>query len=121
MPAQWTVLVYMAADYPALATQLATDQAAMQAATSSADVNVIVEQVVDKGIMTRWQITHGSKTQLNNLGTGNPLTPPAAGAPPVIVNTGLPGPLTDFITWGVQSFPAANVAFVIWSHGSGVV
>jgi hypothetical protein len=121
MPAQWTVLVYMAGDYPGLATQLATDQAAMQAATSSSDVDVIVEQVVDKGAMTRWQITQGSKTQLNNLDTGNPLTPPATGAQPVIVNTGLPGPLTDFITWGVQSFPASHVALVIWSHGSGVV
>jgi len=60
-------------------------------------------------VMTRWQITHGKKVQVD------------PSPQPIIVDTGKPGPLKDFINWGLQSYPAMNVAFVMWSHGDGII
>jgi hypothetical protein len=116
MTASWTVLVYMAADNnlskpPKLGgpSPLDSDLQAMMAATIDPSANVIVEVVTTGGVMTRWQITHGTKTQLD--------VQPAS----VIVDTGKPEPLTDFLDWGTRAYPSANVAFVMWSHGDGVI
>jgi hypothetical protein len=116
MSASWTVLVYMAADNnlskppkPGELSPLDADLQAMMAATIDPGANVIVEVVTTGGVMTRWQITQGTKTQLD--------VKPAS----VIVDTGKPGPLTDFLNWGIQAYPSMNVAFVMWAHGDGVI
>jgi hypothetical protein len=117
MSKPWTVLLYMAADNslsvpPTLGgTSLVDDQFAdMEAATLDANVIVIVELVTTGGVMTRWRISHGGKARLDEQ------------PQKVYVNTGEVAPLSEFIDWGIsQGAPDANVALVMWSHGSGVI
>src|SRR5215467_13775294 len=104
MPAKWTFLVYMAADNN-LDPQPSID--AMTAAALTPDVNVVVEVVKTPGVMTRFEVHPGSTT---------PKGPPQKG-----VDTGVPGPLADFITWGTTNYPADRTAVIVWAHGNGCI
>ena len=35
------------------------------------------------------------------------------------VNMGDPNTLTDFVKWGLETFPARHTALVLWDHGGG--
>ena len=35
-------------------------------------------------------------------------------------NMGLPSTLSDFLVWGIQSYPAEKYVLVLWNHGSGI-
>jgi hypothetical protein len=35
------------------------------------------------------------------------------------VNTGDPADLREFISWGMQTYPAERTALILWNHGSG--
>jgi hypothetical protein len=113
---KWTVLVFMAADND-------LDHAAvhnihqMERVGSSDDVALVV-QVDRRG-------DGPGEGALRGLVTKNPhweqYSDKIASALQPIgeTDTGDPSVLTDFIVWGVRTFPAERYALVIWNHGSG--
>ncbi len=115
MPTRWTVLVYMAADNDlgtaprGKVAPVDADLVAIVAAKSSPEVNVIVQVVRRHGLVTRWRVANQDKTAI-------PVT-----KDPGPVDTGAPGPLADFIKWGLTTYPCTNSAVIVWGHGSGVV
>ena len=37
------------------------------------------------------------------------------------VSMGNPDTLTDYLTWGVQTYPADNMGLILWNHGNGAI
>lgn len=116
--ADWTFLVYMAADND-LELQGLLDIDEMEAAGQSDKVNVLVQVDLlagDSGMTDEWTETRryfieGDK-QREEI---NPLLVESLGEQ----NMGDPNVLTDFIVWGVQNYPANHYALILWNHGSG--
>lgn len=114
----WTVLVYMDADNNLELPGL-LDLNEMEAAGSSERVNVIVQidralgESSDDGDWTetrRYRILGDDDRNLLNsellVSLGEQ-------------NMGDPAVLADFISWGIQSFPANRYALIVWDHGAG--
>ena len=114
----WTILVYMAADN-SLEAEAMRDLNEMELAGISPRVNLIVQ--IDRApspndndndwtTSRRYRITgDNDPNQLNaelltDLGESN---------------SGDPDTLADFISWGLQSYPANQYALFMWDHGSG--
>jgi Clostripain family len=112
----YTLLVYMiGSDLQAAATKNILQ---MENPGSSSKVNVIVEtgggsnltkidgtRFIDFTKVQRHKILHNDIQTIANLGQkdmGNPKT------------------LSDFIVWGMSSFPAKKYAIILWDHGSGL-
>ena len=36
-------------------------------------------------------------------------------------NMGDPGTLTDYLTWGINNYPADNMGLILWNHGGGSI
>lgn len=114
----WTILVYMDADNNLELPGL-LDLNEMEAAGSSEQVNVIVQ--IDRALgestsdgdwtdTRRYRILgDGDRTLLNS----EPLQ--SLGEQ----NMGDPQVLAEFISWGIQSFPANRYALILWDHGAG--
>lgn len=116
--ADWTILVYMAADND-LELQSLLDINEMEAAGQSDEVNVLVQldrTPGETGLAGDWTTTRryqvtGDKDPhninavlLQDLGE---------------LNMGDPDALTDFLVWGMTDFPANHYALVLWDHGAG--
>lgn len=99
--ADWTLLIYMAADN-SLAAQALADLAEMIAAGSSTAVNVIVQLDQPGSGAARYRLPDA--TPLAELGP---------------VNMGSAQSLGDFLLWGLQAYPANRTAFILWNHGAG--
>ena len=114
----WTVLVYMDADNNLELPGL-LDLNEMEAAGSSEQVNVIVQ--IDRALGETSLDGDWSETRRyrilgdddRNLLNSEPLQ--SLGEQ----NMGDPAVLADFISWGVQSFPANRYALILWDHGAG--
>lgn len=113
--AEWTFLVYMDADNNLEPAGL-DDFLEMAAVGSDENVNIVVlfdrhlEGVTDYDDWTdarRGIIENGDEPDLT-WGT-------SVGE----VNMGDPQTLIDFVDWGMQTYPAARYAVVLWDHGSG--
>ncbi len=102
--ADWTVLVYMAADN-SLSAQALRDLDEMQAAGFNEQVNVIVQLDHPDTGATRYRMRAGDAPEV------------AAELGPI--NMGDGQTLSDFLIWGVQTFPANRTALVLWDHGAG--
>lgn len=109
-PAEWTYLVYMAADNT-LSDMATFNLRQMVAANSSDAVRVVVQveqnqqQTTSAGPDTyRGLVTHGSAA-LASVGRN--------------LNMADKQTLSDFIRWGKQNYPAKRYAVVLWSHGGG--
>lgn len=99
--ADWTVLVYMAADNN-LQNQALRDLQEMAVAGSSTAVHVIVQlDLPDSG---------AARYALPSL---SPIV--ALGAQAM----GSAQTLSDFLVWGRQNYPANRTALIIWNHGAG--
>ena len=111
----WTVLVYMAADNN-LEDSAMLDMDEMLKIPAVDHLNVVVQ--VDRtagfsefglGSLDNWETTKrlyfkGDKvTELQDLGE---------------TNTGDPEVLSDFIAWGVKSYPADRYVAILWNHGN---
>lgn len=114
----WTVLVYMVADtnleYDAL-----DDLKEMAGVGSGEGLNIIVQadraadytadsvlNLPDWEQALRLNVKAGEFEQVEDLGE---------------INMGDPATLTDFISWGVQTYPADKYALIFWDHGGGWV
>lgn len=120
----YTVLVYMNGsdlesqydeEYGEYAGAGSSDLMEMMQVGSSDEVNVIIEtggtytwanEVVDGERNQRWLVHENELEKLMDLEKRN---------------IGDPGTLTDFLTWGVQEFPAENYALIFWNHGGGSI
>lgn len=116
--ADWTVLVYMAADNN-LEQAALLDINEMEAAGSSDRVHVLVQIDRAAGESAAW----GDWTDTRRyriLGDADPAT---ITAEPLLTlgeqNMGDPAVLADFIRWGVSNYPANHYALILWNHGMG--
>ena len=110
--ADWTILVYMAADNN-LSEQAIDDIIQMEKAKVPSSINVIVQ--LDPSYYNndpqarRYKIKHSNSSTI---------------ASPVIeylgeIDSGDYLVLADFVNWGMKNYQANHYALVIWSHGSG--
>jgi hypothetical protein len=110
--AEWTILVYMAADN-GLNNAAIEDINEMESAFFSDNINLIVQidnnaENANSGAF-RYKIKHDDSVQITS---------------PVIaslgeIDSGDYATLRSFIDWGFSGYPAEKQALVIWSHGSG--
>jgi hypothetical protein len=115
--AEWTVLVYMAADNN-LEDNALVNLEEMAAVGSTADVHVVAQVArsagrrAKRGVvdMPAWSTTKRIHVEadhleeLGDLGRTNMADPVA---------------LTSFITWATAAYPARRYALVLWDHGAG--
>lgn len=110
----WTFLVYMVADND-LEPFALEDLIEMADVGSGQSFNIVVQ--IDRaqgysddglGTLPNWtstkrlRVTPGGLEQLADLGE---------------VNMGTPQTLSDFISWGVKTYPADRYALIFWDHG----
>ena len=101
--AQWTWLVYMAGDNN-LQSAGGADLAEMKRVGSTADVNVIVQFDTEANKTTRYRVEKNKLKVLQQM--------PG-------VNCGDPKVLTNFLKWGIKTFPATHYLVDVWNHGGG--
>lgn len=112
--AEWTVMIYLAADNNL--DQLAIrDINAMEAASySSGKVNVIVQ--VDRSQFGAWKTCrrYKIKQDSNTNVIGSTLVQDLGE-----INTGSAVTLRKFAVWAMQSYPAKRYSLITWGHGYG--
>jgi len=105
--AEWTILVYMAADN-GLNNHAIEDIQEMESATFSDDINVIVQ--IDHSASNpepgafRYHIYPEEKKLISSLGE---------------IDSGDYHSLIEFANWGFNKYPSKKNALIIWSHGNG--
>ncbi|HRQ37243.1 MAG TPA: clostripain-related cysteine peptidase [Chloroflexota bacterium] len=116
--ADWTILVYMAADNN-LEQAALLDINEMEAAGSSEKVHLLVQ--IDRAAGE--SVAQGDWTDTRRyriLGDADPTT---ITAEPLLTlgeqNMGDPAVLADFIRWGMANYPANRTALILWNHGMG--
>jgi hypothetical protein len=117
--AAWTVLVYLDGDND-LEQEAIGDFAEMSSVGSSDDVNIVVQfdriasdedwdatSYGDWSGVKRFRIERGKRpaksSQVSDLGE---------------LNMGDPATLSDFVSWGVTTYPAQHYALIFWDHGA---
>ncbi|WP_170845210.1 clostripain-related cysteine peptidase [Chitinasiproducens palmae] len=109
--AKTTLLVYMVASDLETRGEAATlNIAQMKQAAGSSDVQVLLQTGGSES--AGFQRTMRSQLKDKQLQTIQDL-----GA----TDMGLPATLVDFITWGVQTYPADQYMLVLWDHGGGPI
>lgn len=116
--ALWTVLVYMVADND-LESFAIQDLNEMESSPPSASVNLVVE--VDRSLYYDTSNDDWTGTRRYEIARD---TDPAAVHSTLIadlgeLNMGDPQTLADFLTWGVDAYPADKYLVVLWDHGYG--
>jgi hypothetical protein len=104
----WTVMVYLAGDNN-LDGAGVVDLNEMKRVGSTDRFNVLAQfdRAGSKGETTRYYLRKGTalaKDAMQKLGE---------------TNTGDPKVLEDFVTWGLNSYPAEHYLLVLWNHGAG--
>ncbi|MBX0328733.1 FHA domain-containing protein [Oscillochloris sp. ZM17-4] len=117
--AEWTVLVYLDGDNN-LESDALTDFAEMAQVGSSDQIKIVV-QLDRVSSRESWDDTtagdwDGTKRFLVEKG----MRPTAASALEDLgeQNMGDPDVLADFVSWGIDSYPARRYALIIWDHGA---
>ncbi|MGE5704161.1 MAG: clostripain-related cysteine peptidase [Clostridia bacterium] len=115
-PADYTILVYMnGSDLESEGAAASSDLEEMMKVGSTAKVNVVVEtggtnqwafEHISNAKNQRWLVKQGDMQLVGEVGKRS---------------MGAPATLSDFITWGVQKYPAKKYALVMWDHGAGSV
>ncbi|NQV17159.1 MAG: hypothetical protein HQ534_01245 [Armatimonadetes bacterium] len=105
--AEWTILVYMAADN-GLNNHAIEDMQEMESAMFSDEINVIV-QIDYSGLNPesgafRYHIYPEEKKLISSLGE---------------IDSGDHDVLTEFANWGFNKYPSKKKSLIIWSHGNG--
>lgn len=110
---EWTILVYLNADNNLYRDGL-NNIAQMERVGSSDNVNVIVQLDPEPGNLqtTRYYITRNP-----NPAPGNIKSQVLSQEPET--NMGSWNTLANFLTWGVQAYPAKKYMVVVWNHGNG--
>ena len=114
--AEWTVMVYLAADNNLEAAGL-TDLNEMEQAGSTDEVNILVELDRAHGYSTAdgdWKGARRYRVEADS--DWDTINSPVA-VDLGEVDSGAPETFIDFIRWGVENYPAEKYAFIIWNHG----
>jgi hypothetical protein len=101
--AEWTWLVYMAGDNN-LEGAGRDDLAEMKKARLTDKISVIVQFDTEKNKATRYKVGKNTLRVIQEM--------PG-------VNCGDPKVLTQFIQWGIKSYPAQHYLLDVWNHGGG--
>ena len=119
IPSKWTVLIYMMADNNLEGNTL-TEFTELMGIGAGDDVKVILQvdwaegapswvptwwRMDDKTAIERWEIGDGTYEILDYQDETD------ASADPWM--------LSDFISWGLNEYPAERTALVLWNHGGG--
>ncbi len=114
--AEWTVMVYIAADNNLEIAGLG-DLNEMEAVGSSPDVNIVAQLDRAEGY-TDWD---GDWTETRRYYVQQDNNPDYITSPVVAnlgeVNTGSPEAVADFATWAITTYPAEKYMLVLWDHG----
>ena len=117
--AEWTVIVYSAADDEVLEETMWFDVNEMELVGSNPQLNIVVQIDRYGGAFTGdgdWTDTRRYLiTQDNDLTTISSPIVKSLGE----VDTGDPQTLVNFVTWAVQNYPAKKYALVLSDHGGG--
>ena len=117
---EWTFMVYMNADNDLEGSGI-DDFLEMSSVGSTADVNIIVQmdrigkydgRFGDWANCQRFYVTQDMKPK-----TDNAIADWGDGQGGREVNMGDPDTLSDFMKWGISSYPANRYAVVLWDHG----
>jgi clostripain len=113
----WTVLVYVDAENN-LEAEAINDFLEMAQIGSSAQVKIVVQMDRIPGYDSRYGDWTGTKRFLVSAG----MQPTAGSAVQDLgeLDTGNAVTLSNFIVWGIQTYPAQKYAVVLWDHGGGV-
>ncbi|MDZ4670246.1 MAG: clostripain-related cysteine peptidase [Phototrophicales bacterium] len=113
---KWTFLVYMAADND-LEQFLLNDITEMVGIGSSDSVNIVLEIDRAEQYSDAWgDFTDTRRYLVTQHGSLGELLPVEVIGE---TNTGDPQNLVNFITWGIQNYPAEKYSLIISSHGGG--
>jgi hypothetical protein len=126
--AEWTVMVYMAADN-SLAVQGVLDLDEMEDAGVDPNVNVVVQAEFNPDVLSQYQCD-ASCFNRPNFNTfrysieqtgGSAKNGPDRGPVQDIGNVDMTNPATlaSFIQWAKQNHPANHYLLVLWNHGGG--
>ena len=102
-----------------------TGGALKNAGTTPADKNAMQPEEIDWTHVQRYLVNKGSLTLVPDGDLGaekastNPFDPVVPDPQPA-VNMGSATTLHNFVTWGVETYPASNYIVVLWAHGGGV-
>jgi len=116
--ARWTFMVYLAADND-LEPYAIADFNEMEMVGSTSDLNILVQ--FDRS--PKYDASNGNWSDTRRFrvvqdGDPNTITSPVLenlGE----VNMGSPQALVEFLSWGVQNYPADHYCLVLWDHGGG--
>ena len=113
--AEWTFMVYMAADNNLDAAAL-RDIREMEKVGSTDRVRVVVFLDRERGWQTSRHalIQRRPNSDLLSLDPSQPTTQDLGD-----LDSGNPETLTRFVSWATQTWPARRYALVIWNHGDG--
>jgi hypothetical protein len=118
---EWTILVYMNGDNNLEGAAIG-DINEMEMVDSSALVSIVVQ--VDR--IPGYDNTNGDWTDTRRYYIISDSDPNVINSirldtlPPLgELNMGDPQTLVDFVNWGIDNYPAAHYAVVVWNHGNG--
>lgn len=119
--ANWTVMVYMAADND-LEYYAINDFIELSSVGSSSNVKIVVQ--LDRG---GYDSRYGGWTKTNRFYVTQGMTPIESsaisnwgdGRGGREVNMGDPAELKSFVEWAMTNYPANNYLLVLWNHGQG--
>src|SRR6266850_3036351 len=116
--ANWTVLVYMVADND-LEPFAIQDINEMEAAAPSSAVQIAIE--VDRS--PRYDTSNGDWSSTRRYRILHDANSSTISSLPLAdlgeVDMGDPQALADFLSWGVDAYPASHYLVVLWDHGYG--
>ncbi|MCS7233584.1 MAG: clostripain-related cysteine peptidase [Synergistetes bacterium] len=119
--ANWTVMIYMAADND-LEYYALNDFLELSSVGSSTNVKIVVQ--LDRG---GYDSRYGAWTKAHRFYVTRGMTPTEGnaisnwgdGKGGREINTGDPGELKKFVEWAITNYPANNYLLVLWNHGQG--
>ncbi|MBN2305018.1 MAG: hypothetical protein JXQ72_11095, partial [Anaerolineae bacterium] len=116
--AQWTVMVYVAADNNLEAAGL-FDLDEMELVGSTEDVNIVV-QIDRSADYVDWDgdWTEGRRYYVQQHADLQEIVSPVVQNLGEI-NSGSPEAVADFAIWGITNYPAEKYMLVLWDHGGG--
>ncbi len=113
-PNTWTIFVYLcASDLESDDGSATDDLAEMVAATGNEHLSVVVQtggakKWANKDINAKkCQRFHIQNTAITKVSESD------------AQNMGLASTLSDFLTWGVENYPAEHMGVILWNHGGG--
>lgn len=112
----WTIFVYMSgSSLESFRGNGTSDMKEMLAASTGENVRFIVET----GGTTNWQNDFASEEELGRYLISNGKREKLMGVELDSMAKG--STLRNFLKWGIENYPAENMALVFWGHGDGTV